>query len=52
MTICVCSEIKIHPTHVDWVLARVRRNECLQASARPSYLATHDLRSCQVCSCG
>lgn len=25
-----CSEIKIHPTHPDWVLARVRRNECLK----------------------
>lgn len=29
---CRRSEIKIHPTHPDWVLARVRRNECLKVS--------------------
>ena len=28
------SQLKLHPTQPDWVLARVRRNECLKVSRR------------------
>ena len=27
------SQLKLHPTQPDWVLARVRRNECLKVRA-------------------
>jgi hypothetical protein len=37
------SEIKIHPTHPDWVLARVRRNECLKDDSAISKWCAFDL---------